>query len=284
MLCLLEPDLLPLDPDAIRQEFARQDTDHTCGAAAVRHALLLGGLNYAEAELWQLLKTSDGKHVKHELIPEFFLSHGFEVRELKKHKRESTREFFERMASTFDQGAIGVTCVGDGGTAHWICVASFKNDRVWVADSFASKRLGLPWWDFGFESFSPSEFDAEEWGGYMMLVTPGPLWEKRFRQAAPFRDQILNITRPSEHLGDTSALLRRSFLYLNSGQHTYTRLKFRLRGGVCLELVNKNPYNIAYVPVIDYESEVLRIDALENKDRWPEVAIRLNELVGWQLT
>jgi len=275
------------DAVALKSLFAKQVEVYTCGAAAVRHGLLLGGLEYSEDQVINLVDMPpDG--VEQGPIMAFLRHDGwFEVEERRKPRGQSTRDFFEKLGSDLAAGAFLLAHIGDGGTLHWVCVGAWKHERIWIPNSYAH------WcWTFGFESFTCDEFDAEEWGNFVMIVRPSERWASHYRAWLPERDFLLDMPQGAPPAGDLETLIGRALLVLNSRLHTYQYIHFHLRGGGTVSVKNSDPYEVTYGAQLEDEHDLMVVRPLthprKNKDgkvkEGPPVAVfRRSELASWSL-
>ena len=146
----------------IAQEFGPQLDEVSCGAAAVHHGLLLGGLTIPKAALQAIFRTYpdpgpdaydyiDKKHLKAGLE-----DLGFKPERVECKSRESTHQFLERLGQGMEGGTFVIACVylweGSGGLeSHWITVGRWKDGRIRVVDSA---------WDPLMYSLRPPAFDG----------------------------------------------------------------------------------------------------------------------------
>src|SRR5687767_313646 len=91
---------------AVLRSFARQPDNQTCGAAAIRHGLLLGGLTLPASTLEAVLAIRQNEGTSPEAMRACLTNLGLEPKEVRKPSRWGTRAFLERFADDFAQGAF----------------------------------------------------------------------------------------------------------------------------------------------------------------------------------
>ncbi len=183
----VQPHCYPRDLVQIAQEFGPQLEEDSCGAAAVRHGLLLGGLTVPEGTLQAILGTKDkgicgeDLHARLEalaLAPEFL--------ELKR-SRESPRQFWERLGREMDErGAFVLACVYGG--EHWVTLGRWHRGKIRIIDSAG-------WdWDLLVYSLTPEAFDEQmDWQDCVRLVRPGKRWQKNYKEWLPARNRLIRL-------------------------------------------------------------------------------------------
>ena len=167
----------------IRQSFARQPDSQTCGAVAIRHGLLLGGLTLPTAALEAVLGIRENQGTPPANLLACLQRLGLDARHIRKPSRQSTADFFDSLRPEFDQGAFLVPCVH--GAEHWVCLGAWQDGRIGMVDSFFDRWRPCSWRDLrpglGFFSLSPDELDALDWEHFVTLVRPG---ERRLQYEA----------------------------------------------------------------------------------------------------
>src|SRR5262245_8333944 len=114
---LLTPHPFPSALHRVRRSFARQPDSLTCGAAAIRHGLLLGGLTLPTAMLEAILGIRENDGTSPLALRTCLRRLGFEPRAVRKPLRESTTDFMDRLTPEFASGAFLVPCVR--AAEHW---------------------------------------------------------------------------------------------------------------------------------------------------------------------
>jgi len=179
--------------------FARQETEYSCAAAAVRHGLLLGGVHYPERVLagWLDVTPWGTDHLR---IKRFLHAQDtFRATPWVRRASETSTAFFHRLGQALDRGAFALACIGEGGNDHWVCLGAWRDSRLWWLNSHS---------DYGelFAGHTAETFDALEWGDEVILVEPRR-WAERFRQWVPHRERLLST---SLQPGETAAPSRRA--------------------------------------------------------------------------
>src|SRR5262245_36109186 len=163
--------------ERVRRSFARQPDCQTCGAAAIRHGLLLGGLTLPAATLEAILEIRDNEGTTPVALRTCLKRLGLEARQLRKPMGQSTAGFLDSVAHELERGAFLVPCVRDA--AHWVCIGSWHEGRAGVVDSYFDRQrpgreTGTPLVPgLGFFSLTAQELDALDWPHFITLVRPG---------------------------------------------------------------------------------------------------------------
>lgn len=238
---LLTVHTFPSGFDRIRRSFARQVDLQTCGAAAIRHGLLLGGLTIPAATLEAVLEIRNNEGTTPVALRTCLRRLGFEPRLLRKKRRESTREFLDGLRSEFARGAFLIPCVRDA--EHWVCVGSWQDGRIGMVDSFFERRK--PGTDpgkqlvpgLGFFSLSVEEFDSLDWPHFITLVRPG-LWERQYRLWQGARLALLRLPLPRRADGRQITVVQAiqvgAHQFLDDAEYNYRRLHLCMRDGAAL--------------------------------------------------
>ncbi|MFM7150304.1 MAG: hypothetical protein ACKO23_10720, partial [Gemmataceae bacterium] len=124
----------PSSLDRIRRSFARQPDIQTCGASAIRHGLLLGGLTLPTATLEAILDIRSNEGTTTVALRACLRRLGLEARGIRKPARLSTAAFFDRLRGEFARGSFLLPCIKGG--MHWVCVGSWQDNRIGMVDSF----------------------------------------------------------------------------------------------------------------------------------------------------
>lgn len=245
---LLTPHRFPSAFDRIRRSFARQPDCQTCGAAALRHGLLLGGLTLPTATLEALLGIRDHEGTPPRALSTCLRRLGLQTQRLRKPARQPTAEFLDGLADEFAQGAFLVPCVR--GAEHWVCVGAWQDGRVGLIDSFFDRRR--PVQDksrplvpgLGFFSLSVEEFDALDWAHHVTLVRPGK-WEQQYRDWLVARYALLRLHLPRQSDGRpvtvVQAIRTGAHQFLDDDEYSYRRLHLCLQGGPTVSVLADDP-------------------------------------------
>lgn len=164
--------------------FARQEKEYSCAAAAVRHGLLLGGIQYAERVLASWLDVTPWG-TDHLRIKRFLhVQNTFRATPWVRRPSEPSTAFFERLGRALEEGAFALACIGEGGNDHWVCLGAWRESRLWWLNSHL---------DYGplVAGHTAEAFDALEWGDEVILVEPRR-WAERFREWVPLRGPLLS--------------------------------------------------------------------------------------------
>ena len=89
---LLTVHRFPSALDRIRRSFARQPDRQTCGAAAIRHGLLLGGLTLPTATLERVLEIRDHEGTTPAALRTCLRRLGLDVRQVRKPRHQGTAD------------------------------------------------------------------------------------------------------------------------------------------------------------------------------------------------
>jgi hypothetical protein len=221
----------PTALDRVRRSFARQPDCQTCGAAAIRHGLLLGGLTIPTAALEAVLSIRENQGTAPATLRACLVRLGLEVRLVRKPGRRRTADFLDSLRPAFEQGAFLVPCIL--GAAHWVCIGAWQFGRVALVDSFfdgsggAAPHLSPR---LGFFNLSADEFDALDWEHHVMLVRPG-VWQAQYLTWHPARPALLRMNaRQPGGRGVTlvQAIRQGAHQHLDDAESIYKRLELRL--------------------------------------------------------
>ncbi len=233
---LLRMHPFPTALDRVRRSFARQPDRQTCGAAAIRHGLLLGGLTLPTAALEAVLNIRENEGTPPGVLRACLERLGLSARQVRKPARQSTGAFLDTLSREFAQGAFLLPCIL--GAEHWVCVGAWRDNRVGLVDSFFDGRRGTPYADLspglGFFSLAEEEFDALDWQHHVTLVQPG-LWRSQYEAWLPARPALLRMNVRLDDQGGTTlvqALRTGAHQYLDDAESRYDRLAVYLREGL----------------------------------------------------
>lgn len=247
---LLTAHPFPAALDRIRGAFARQPDCQTCGASAIRHGLLLGGLTVPTASLEALLDIRAHQGTPPARLRACLAALGLEVRTLRKPVRQSTEDFLDGLRVHFAAGGFLIPCVLRA--EHWVCVGAWRDGRVGLVDSFFDSRCPGGWRGESpglcFFNLAPAELDALDWQHHLTLVLPGR-WRAQFAAWLPARSALLRL-----HPGAAAAaaaggrgaslagLIRQAaHQYLDDAEYGYRGMLLNLRGGARVSLRAEDP-------------------------------------------
>jgi hypothetical protein len=286
----IRPHPYPRDLDLVAQEFGRQLDGYDCGAAAVHHGLLLGGLTIPKATLQAMFRV-DPDGIDGERLSDCLEALGLEPLYLKKPSGESTQQFLERLGQEMDRGAFVLACISHG--YHWITLGRWQGGRIRVVNSYVAKQW-LPSWtrDLGMYSLTPEEFDQSKWDDDVQLVRPG-IWHKNYQEWLPGRDRLLRLAGHSLEASATMAqrLQFAAHDYLNHERYNYDQLEFCLSEKSSMAVRVEDPrsqaISIHAPPAKGPEGQVVVVRRLAQGGPEhagpPELIFRLSALRGWQL-
>jgi hypothetical protein len=284
---LLTEHAYPASLDRVRRSFARQPDLQTCGASAIRHGLLLGGLTVPTATLETLMGIRTHQGTTPEMLRSCLIGLGFDAEEVGKSARMSTPRFLDSLRGEFDAGGFLIPCVRKA--AHWVCVGAWEQGRVGMVDSFFAqsrpKRLAKP--GLGFHSLTVEEFDALDWAHHVTLVRPG-IWAGQYEEWLPARATLLRLKLPHrDPRGGVSlvgAIRHAAHQFLDAHEYGYGRLRLRLRSGSGLTVSGGEAVGVETVGRSRNEVLVVRrLGMLSGQRSAPEVVIRTAALSGGQL-
>lgn len=286
----------PSGLDRIRRSFARQPDLQTCGASAIRHGLLLGGLTLPSATLEAVLEIRDNEGTTPVALRTCLRRLGFDVRQVRKPRRQPTGEFLDSLALEFASGTFLVPCVRDA--AHWVCVGAWQGGRVGLVDSFFDRRRpsgepGKPLVPgLGFFSLSMEEFDSLDWPHFITLVRPG-IWQRQYISWLPARPALLRLQLPRQSDGRpvtvVQAIRDGAHQFLDDAEYSYRRLHLCLRAGTAVTVLAEDkagePVGVETVGVGKEEVIVVRRlgGVLSKHPTVPEVVLRASGLRAGQL-
>jgi hypothetical protein len=231
---LLTAQPFPTALDRVRRSFARQPDGQTCGAAAIRHGLLLGGLTIPTATLEAILNIRANQGTSPAALRACLARLGLEPRPVRRPARQDTAAFLDGLRPAFAQGAFLVPCILGG--EHWVCVGAWHEGRLGMVDSFFDGRGG-PFAELspglGFFSLSAGEFDELDWDHHTTLVLPGR-WRSQYEAWLLARAALLRLNvHPGPDSGPTlvQAIRTGAHQYLDDADYCYDRLELHLTQG-----------------------------------------------------
>jgi hypothetical protein len=247
----------------IRASFARQPDRQTCGASAIRHGLLLGGLTIPTSALEAVLAIRANQGTPPANLLGCLGRLGLEAQIIHKPRRQSTRTFLHRLRGEFLRGAFLLPCIH--GAEHWVCLGAWQDGRVAVVDSFfdhwlPSPESGIRSPELGFFSLSPEQLDALDWEHFITLVRPG-IWRGQYQAWLAARSALLRIdVRPAfvgrgcrgegerekiskkrSPMSLVQALRQGAHQYLDDADYSYQRLHLQLHGGQSVSMASGDP-------------------------------------------
>jgi hypothetical protein len=276
----------------VRDAFAPQPDLQTCGAAAPRHGLLLGGLLAPVNLLESLLEIRKEEGLYYKTLLKGLECLGFDVEHREKPKKQRTAAFLDELRPELEQGAFLLPCLYGG--LHWVCLGAWDGERAWVVDSFYGKDWywtprGLPP-SLGFFGYTEQEFDAQDWEGCINVVRPGK-WTKQYQEWLPARRALLRITAQDDPTGPVSveaAVAMAAHHYLNHAEYSYRKLGLYLPDGVEVTVTVDDPGEDAVLVREEGvgEERVLVVRRAKGAARGrtpPELVLRAGQLLAAQL-
>jgi hypothetical protein len=180
----------------LRDSFAPQVCMSSCGAAALRHGLLLGGLLVPDDVLESLLEIRENEATDYKTLLKALDCLGFETEPEPRTKptNQSTAAFLDELRPELDRGAFLLPCLYGGN--HWVCLGAWDGERAWVVDSL----YGKDWYptprelppSLGFWDYTEQEFDEQDWEDCINVVRPGK-WTKQYQDWLPARHHLLRM-------------------------------------------------------------------------------------------
>jgi hypothetical protein len=243
-MCDLSTVLMPRTyPEAfalVHGSFAAQPDYRTCGAAALRHGLLLGGLLAPVNLLENLLEIRNNRGTDYKILLKILDRLGFktEPEPRKKPKEKSTAAFLDELCLELEQeqeqGAFFLPCRNGG--HHWVCLGAWDRQRAWVIDSCYGYEGRLD-----ISGYTEQEFDDTEWEGYINVVRPGK-WADQYKAWLPARPALLRMKDRACPVTMEAAVRNAAQQYLNDAEYSsYRELGLYLQGGVEVTVKVKNP-------------------------------------------
>jgi hypothetical protein len=289
---LLTAQPFPTALDRVRRSFARQPDCQTCGAAAIRHGLLLGGLTLPTATLEAVLNIRAHQGTSPAVLRACLERLGLATRPVRRSPRQTTAAFLDGLRPAFEQGAFLVPCIFGG--EHWVCVGAWHDGRVGMVDSFFDNRRGhyadlAP--GLGFFSLCAREFDDLDWDHHATLVMPG-VWRSQYEAWLLARPALLRLNvGPGRESGPTlvQALRTGAHQYLDDADYSYEQLELHLGQGPRVGVRASDPGGdaVGLETVGRGASEVLVIrrlgGLLEGRPAVPELILRVGAVRAGQL-
>ena len=276
----------------VRRAFARQPDRQTCGAAAIRHGLLLGGLTIPTAALEAVLNIRENQGTSPAILRACLERLGLEARAVRKPMRQTTAAFLDGLRPAFEQGAFLVPCIF--GAEHWVCVGAWHQGRIDFVDSFfdrSARAHGDLSPGLGFFSLSAREFDELDWQHHVTLVLPGA-WRRQYEPWLPARSALLR-SNACPGKGDGPTLLRAirtaAHQYLDDADCSCDRLELHLASGPKVTIRASDPGGdaVGLETVGQGAGEVLVVrrlgGLLEGRPAVPELVLRAASILAGQL-
>jgi len=222
----------PASLGQVMRSFARQPDCQTCGASAIRHGLLLGGLSLPTSTLEAVLAIRENQGTSPEALRGCLTMLGLEAKEIRKPKRKTTAAFLAGLADELAQGAFLVPCIMRA--EHWVVMGAYKDGAAGVVDSFFDgkrKRACDLTHGLGFFRLGAADLDALDWAHHVTLVRPGA-WAKQYRAWLPARTALLRFDgTPARRQPTMTQLLRQGVhQYLDDSDYSYRHLRLHLPG------------------------------------------------------
>lgn len=233
----------PAALERARRSFARQPDRQTCGASAIRHGLLLGGLTLPAAALEAVLGIRKHQGTTAVALRACLTRLGLEVCPLRKPGRQATVDFLDGLRGEFARGAFLIPCIHDG--LHWVCLGAWSGGRAGLVDSFFDNR-GEPYAELspglGYFSLSAGELDAMRWAHHVTLVRPG-VWRSQYEAWLPARAALLRFTMrpPAPEMTLEQAIQQGAHQYLDDAESPYERMQLHLARGQRLAVESDDP-------------------------------------------
>jgi hypothetical protein len=279
----------------VRDSFASQPDGQTCGAAALRYGLLLGGL-FAPVHLLESLleiRANEGTYYKTLLKALDGLGFETEPEPRTKPKKLRTAVFLDDLRPEMDQGAFLLPCLYGGG--HWVCLGAWDGERAWLVDPYYGKGWyetprGLPP-SLGFFGYTEQEFDEQRWEGCINVVRPGK-WAEQYHAWLPARRALLRMPAKDGQASPMtveSAVSIAAQQYLNHAEYSYRELGLYLPDGVKVTVTVEDPGEDAVLVGEEGLGEervlvVRRAKGAPRRQTPPELVLRAGQLRAAQLS
>jgi hypothetical protein len=278
----------------VRDSFALQPDEQTCGAAALRHGLLLGGLLAPVHLLESLLEIRANESTDYKTLLKALDCLGFqtEPEPRAKPKKKRTAAFLDELRPELDQGAFLLPCL-DGGM-HWVCLGAWDGKRAWVVDSYYGRDRywtprGLPN-NLGFFGYTEQQFDEQGWEGVINVVRPGK-WTTQYQAWLPVRRKLLRMPAKDGQASPMTveaAVAIGAQQYLNHAEYSYRKLGLYLPDGVEVSVTVEDPGEDAILVGEEGVGEervlvVRRAKGALTRQTPPELVLRAGQLLAAQL-
>jgi hypothetical protein len=277
----------------VRDSFAPQPDECTCGAAAPRYGLLLGGLLAPVNLLESLLEIRDNEYTDEPILLDCLSRLGFQAQPLTKRRKQRTAAFLDKLRPELDRGAFLLPCLY--GWQHWVCMGAWDGERAWVVDSYHGKDWywtprGLPP-SLGFFGYTEEEFDEQKWRGYVIVVRPGK-WTKQYQAWLPARRKLLRMPWKDGQASPMtleSAVAIAAQQYLSHAEYSYRKLGLYLPDGVEVSVTVEDPGEDAVLVGEEGVGEervlvVRRAKGAPRRQTPPELVLRAGQLRAAQLS
>jgi hypothetical protein len=218
--------------------FAVQPDEQTCGAAAIRHGLLLGGLSIPVGALAALLEIPHNEGTHYEALLHCLTCLGFQVQQVTRPSESSTADWLDGLRPCMEQeGAFLLPCFHGGG--HWVCLGAWDGQRAWVVDSYYGYHGTL-----NFSGYTAHEFElanhTEEWEDCINVVRPG-CWAVQYQAWLRARRALLRVPVNACATMEAAVTIA-AHQYLNDDEYPYyENLNLHLPGGVAVSVRVENP-------------------------------------------
>ncbi|MFQ3652149.1 MAG: hypothetical protein SNJ75_17660, partial [Gemmataceae bacterium] len=239
---LVTPHPYPSAVDRILRSFARQPDEQTCGASAIRHGLLLGGLSLPTSTLEALLAIRQNEGASPEAMRACLEQLGLEPREVRKPKRWGTKAFLNRFAEDLAQGAFLLPCILRA--EHWVLLGAWNGTYASVVDSFFDGKPRRDWTlapGLGFFHLSCDQLDELDWAHHVLLVKPGH-WTRCYKAWLPARPSLLRLKSLLGTDPTLTQMLRMGIhQYLDDAEYAYRSIRLHLGRSGSADLRAEDP-------------------------------------------
>lgn len=287
---LVTPHRYPTAVDRMIRSFARQPDEQTCGASAIRHGLLLGGLRLPTSTLEALLAIRQNEGASPEAMRACLEQLGLEPREVRKPRRWGTTAFLNRFADDLAHGAFLLPCILRA--EHWVMLGAWNGTRASVVDSFFDGKPRRDWTlapGLGFFHLTAEQLDALDWAHHVLLVRPGR-WAREFKSWLPARLSLLR-TKSAAGVDPTLTHLLRMGIhqYLDDAEYAYRSVRMHLaRGGTArLQAEDPGEHPVALETLGEGAEQVVVLrrlgSVLRSMPAPPELVVRGGALYAGQL-
>jgi hypothetical protein len=221
---MLSPCTYPFDVPRVSEAFAVQRDGQTCGAAAIRHGLLLGGLMIPETALEAILQIREGAGTSPPRLRDCLRRLGFEVVPLRKAPRQPTHKLFGELEQEFQRGGFLITCIQNA--AHWVTIGDWHQETIALIDSCHTRfgRIGKQLPRLSFAHLRPADFDRLDWRWYTTLVRPG-YWQRQYNAWLPARGELLRREKLPREVSLSKLLSHAIHQQLDDGKCPLRRIR-----------------------------------------------------------
>jgi hypothetical protein len=288
---LLRPRTYPEAFRLVYDSFASQPNPLTCGAAALRHGLLLGGLLAPVTLLESLLEIRNNWETHYTTLLDALCRLGFQTEPEPRVRPEgqSTADFLAALGSELEQGTVAflLPCLNYAG-GHWVCLGAWDGMRAWLVDSYTNDPPHFHFLGYTAQEFYEDALDDDDGNLYVNVVRPGSIWADHYRAWLPARRALMRMPVQDNPASMEAVVRIAAHQYLDDAEYSYRELGLYLPDGVEVTVKVKDPGKDAVLVAEERVGEdrvlvVRRASGMLTRQPPPELVLRAGQLLATHL-